>query len=723
MILVACILFLTVPVNALDVQSDNINDTTTNTSVLIKSAFEDAHDLNMGDTCNGIIKLNGNAITDSGIPNVLESTSEGRTIDVTDYNWVHITNSNPNVATVSYVTEGGKLSITFTPGTEKGTTKISVGVDAKYPHLSLGTWNMNLNFDYTVTNEIIDTNNKPEPPTAEDINDFYNSNVAIIVRCIDRNDSVHNGSLRRLAVGSYTIGEVEKYDGSNEDLSQTEWSYMCKVHINQQYYLNMWNRNFQSSKGTHYLYGTKKDVFAPFYYFNGGYCSYAGATLSKGWYCLTEDAPVYVDITHNNLLLTTYKIVREYYINGEKAATVKGGDKEGYVGDIINGNDLVENNPSWRYYTVDGNKIEFEYVNSNPEQLILVEDSSQNIITLKYIKNTFTNIHLQKKFESIKPIEIPTDFYMEYYYDDLETPKGTLKLSDATKIRDNLYEWEVELPTEKDITFKEYNYQSGRYELIGIDGNINVVKKDHTIPNITFRFPENLAGGTRTITNYYNHAAITVHYRVEYYDKKGNIIKETSYRTDFEGETVAPTDEDYIIDGYIFDEADNRNILSKELKENEENVLKLYFYKPAVNLHFVKAIDGRAEGTTATLEESFEKMQLKKDDAYKFHITLTNKDTGDIIKGILDSKAGLTISDIPIGTYLITESDDMYFDFVDMKANNTDGVSLEKSDDGYILMISDTISVDTDFEITVNNRIEPDRPYEDKKEKVNLFKF
>lgn len=116
-------------------------------------------------------------------------------------------------------------------------------------------------------------------------------------------------------------------------------------------------------------------------------------------------------------------------------------------------------------------------------------------------------------------------------------------------------------------------------------------------------------------------------------------------------------------------------------------------------------------------------MQLKKDDAYKFHITLTNKDTGDIIKGILDSKAGLTISDIPIGTYLITESDDMYFDFVDMKANNTDGVSLEKSDDGYILMISDTISVDTDFEITVNNRIEPDRPYEDKKEKVNLFKF
>ena len=63
----------------------------------------------------------------------------------------------------------------------------------------------------------------------------------------------------------------------------------------------------------------------------------------------------------------------------------------------------------------------------------------------------------------------------------------------------------------------------------------------------------------------------------------------------------------------------------------------------------------------------------------------------------------------------------MYFDFVDMAADMVDGIILENTDDGYILSIDNTISEDTTFEITVNNKIEPDRPYEDKKERVNLF--
>lgn len=142
-----------------------------------------------------------------------------------------------------------------------------------------------------------------------------------------------------------------------------------------------------------------------------------------------------------------------------------------------------------------------------------------------------------------------------------------------------------------------------------------------------------------------------------------------------------------------------------------------------INLSFIKAIDGT--------EEAFDKMNLNKDDAYKFQITLANQETGDIIKGILDSKTGLQIKEIPIGTYLIKESDDMYFDFVDMTADMVDGIILENTDDGYILSIDNTISEDTRangstaplFEITVNNKIEPDRPYEDKKEKLNLFGF
>ena len=132
-----------------------------------------------------------------------------------------------------------------------------------------------------------------------------------------------------------------------------------------------------------------------------------------------------------------------------------------------------------------------------------------------------------------------------------------------------------------------------------------------------------------------------------------------------------------------------------------------------INLSFIKAIDGT--------KEAFDKMNLNKDDAYKFHITLANQETGDIIQGILDSKTGLQINDIPIGTYLIKESDDMYFDFVDMAADMVDGITFENTDDGCLLTIDNTISEDTTFEITVNNKIESDRPYEDKKERVNLF--
>lgn len=152
----------------------------------------------------------------------------------------------------------------------------------------------------------------------------------------------------------------------------------------------------------------------------------------------------------------------------------------------------------------------------------------------------------------------------------------------------------------------------------------------------------------------------------------------------------------------------NSNIVRVALPNSKED-------DPIINLRFIKAIDGT--------EEAFEKMRLKKDNTYKFHITLTNQETGDIIQSILDSKTGLQINDVPIGTYVIEESDDMYFDFVSMTANTTDGITFENIESGYLLTIDDTISEDTTIEITINNKIESDRPYEDKKEKSNLFGF
>ena len=121
-------------------------------SEVTKSAFVYAQNMDQADWRTGIIQLRGSEITDSGTPQVWATGMWGGWKDVSGYNWVHILNTNPDVATATYRTEGGKLYIDFKPGTASGVTRISVGVDAQYPHDSLGTFNMNLNFDYTVYN-------------------------------------------------------------------------------------------------------------------------------------------------------------------------------------------------------------------------------------------------------------------------------------------------------------------------------------------------------------------------------------------------------------------------------------------------------------------------------------------------------------------------------------------------------------------------------------------
>ncbi len=140
----------------LEMENENLSESQLpyeSSAGVTKSAFENAYNLGQADTCYGIVKLNGKEETDSGTPNVWATGGWGGSVNVTGYNWVHIASTNPNVATAKYSTEGGKLTITFVPGKSSGTTKISVGVDVQYPHYSLGTYNMELNFDYTVTND------------------------------------------------------------------------------------------------------------------------------------------------------------------------------------------------------------------------------------------------------------------------------------------------------------------------------------------------------------------------------------------------------------------------------------------------------------------------------------------------------------------------------------------------------------------------------------------
>ena len=150
------------------------------------------------------------------------------------------------------------------------------------------------------------------------------------------------------------------------------------------------------------------------------------------------------------------------------------------------------------------------------------------------------------------------------------------------------------------------------------------------------------------------------------------------------------------------------------LPDTEFNIINTYEGVDAINLSFVKAIEGT--------DESFEKLQLEKDALYKFQVSMKNRETNDIIYVPIDNKNTATVSEVPIGTYEITEKDDMYFDFVSMEAlNSVEGITFEKVGNDYVLTITEEAAEDKTLQIKVNNKIEPDRPYEDKKERVNLF--
>ena len=103
---------------------------------------------------------------------------------------------------------------------------------------------------------------------------------------------------------------------------------------------------------------------------------------------------------------------------------------------------------------------------------------------------------------------------------------------------------------------------------------------------------------------------------------------------------------------------------------------------------------------------------------------MKNRETGDTISVQIDNKNTVTVREIPIGTYTITEKDDMYFDFVSMESlNSVEGITFEKVGNDYVLTITKDAAEEETLQIKVNNKIEPDRPYEDKEEKENLFKY
>ena len=144
---------------------------------------------------------------------------------------------------------------------------------------------------------------------------------------------------------------------------------------------------------------------------------------------------------------------------------------------------------------------------------------------------------------------------------------------------------------------------------------------------------------------------------------------------------------------------------------------------PSISLKFTKEIQGETSG--------FENLKLNKSDEHIFMIRLTSLTTNDDgtynqVTGLLSSTQGLVITQIPIGTYLLEELGDNYFDFVEFTNNNDpeiiiNGVTFERTDQGYIITVSEDLTETIEFNIKVTNEIEPERFYEDKNNKENLF--
>lgn len=259
-------------------------------STIVKSAFQYAQNLDQGDTCTGIVVLNGNSITDSGTPNVWTTGMWSGSKDVTGYNWVHITNLNPNVASVSYTTDGGKLSITFTPGTVKGSTSVSVGVDARYPHDQLGTYNMELNFDYTVTNENGDPN-VPETPTASTIT----NTAQVQVVCLDTPQHIATYTLKANPNG-WTASAPQATDSSDEPFTSAGIEWRSVLTLNDGY----WVEKFNSTFGPHTLDSQATGVVTIKTYWYNGQWTFNSQEATRAIYVREATTPSYTySLTYN----------------------------------------------------------------------------------------------------------------------------------------------------------------------------------------------------------------------------------------------------------------------------------------------------------------------------------------------------------------------------------------------------------------------------------------
>ena len=217
----------------------------------------------------------------------------------------------------------------------------------------------------------------------------------------------------------------------------------------------------------------------------------------------------------------------------------------------------------------------------------------------------------------------------------------------------------------------------------------------------------------------------------------------------------------------LYDERGNQHTYT--IREDENNInLKNFYGKPVYNQSTLTVTnkgtfiptesDEFAEykiivhkdiinekGNPATSED-FDKVALDSNDTYNFAITLkqlnrtvTNTGTkllesyngysGKVFNGIVTNKGDLifNLGTEGYGKYEISENVNQYFDFIDIeKLNdelNTEGASFSKENGKYYITLSGVTGEYEQISVKVTNQIKPDRPYNETKDKDNLFKL
>lgn len=168
-------------------------------------------------------------------------------------------------------------------------------------------------FSITVLDEQVQ---KPDKPTESDLNRFHNrvnatstSEGAVYMWCSESLYD-HGAWFDYLTEvpGAYTLGEVTANDGSV--MSAINYPWTCTMTIDANKYLEAYNSELAGEVGQHYLKENEPEFRTVTWYYRAG---------EYKWKYIANNAPIYIDITHDKPV-TEETYVLHYDANGGEGA-------------------------------------------------------------------------------------------------------------------------------------------------------------------------------------------------------------------------------------------------------------------------------------------------------------------------------------------------------------------------------------------------------------------